>query len=70
MNSAKLGHFSSNAHDNFLKTKNEEDNILNRHCIFIHSLSRIGKDEIDVVKKLKHELHDLMVMIHVEEDVS
>lgn len=70
MNSAKLGHFSDNALENFLKLRNEENSALNKHCIFIHSLSRIGRDEINVVKKLKHELQDLIVMIHVEEDES
>lgn len=70
MNSAKLGHFSDNALENFLKKRNEETIALNKHCIFIHSLSRIGRDEINVVKKLKNELRDLIVMIHVEEDES
>jgi 5-methylthioadenosine/S-adenosylhomocysteine deaminase len=68
MNSSKLGHFSDNAFENFLQVRNEEKNLLTQHCIFIHSLSKIGESELATVKRLKHEIEDLIVMIHVEED--
>lgn len=68
MDSSKLGHFSKNAYENFLRVKAEDKNLLTQHCIFIHSLSRIGVDELAVVRKLKQEIENLIVMIHVEED--
>ncbi len=70
MNSAKLGHFFNGAQDNFSKLCNDESNVLNKHCIFIHSLSRIGRNEIEVVKNLKCEFPNLIVMIHIDEDES
>ena len=68
MDSAKLGHFTKNAFENFSRLKSEEKNLLTQHCIFIHSLSRAGNAELDTVNRLKQEIQNLIVMIHVEED--
>jgi cytosine/adenosine deaminase-related metal-dependent hydrolase len=68
MNSNKLSHFSENAFDNFLHIHREEDSNITRHAIFIHSLSRVGEEELMVVKKLKEELMGLIVMLHIDEE--
>lgn len=68
MDSAKLGHFSSNAFDSFLDLKESEVDSLTQHCVFIHSLSRIGVNELETVKRLRQQITDLIVMIHVAED--
>ncbi len=68
MNSTKLGHFSINAYESFSKILTEENNPINKHCVFIHSLSRIGKEGLDIVKRLKSEFENLIIMIHIEED--